>query len=71
MGSFELISSVRHVAIACHNFLYEQSGDIRFNSKKSVAQFLENRKFDVYYNNTGIDYVDDWIYGRNKIFGND
>jgi len=67
IGSFEKISRVKHVAISCHDFLYKRSGDIRFKSKKSVAQFLENRNFEVYYNNTGIDYVDDWIYGRNKI----
>jgi FkbM family methyltransferase len=71
ISSFEKISRVKHVAVSCHDFLYKRSGDTRFKSKKSVIEFLENRNFDIYYNRTGIDYVDDWIYGSNKMFGHE
>ncbi|HET7001752.1 MAG TPA: FkbM family methyltransferase [Puia sp.] len=64
--SFEKISRVKHVAIACHDFLYKRSGDKNFKTKKTIIRFLENRNFDVIGNETGIDYVDDWIYGSNK-----
>jgi FkbM family methyltransferase len=68
IGSFEKISKVKHVAISCHDFLYKRSGDENFKTKKTVIRFLENRNFDVTENNTGIDYVDDWIYGSNRMF---
>jgi len=71
IGSFEKISRVKHVAISCHDFLNERSGDVNFKTKKSVIQYLENRSFDIYYKRTGIDYVDDWIYGSNRIFDQD
>ena len=68
IDSFEKISKVKHVAISCHDFLYKRSGDKNFKTKKSVVRFLENRNFDVTGNKTGIDYVDDWIYGSNRMF---
>jgi len=71
ISSFEKISSVKHVAISCHDFLYNRSGDKNFKTKKSVIRFLENRNFDVAGSNTGIDYVDDWIYGSNRMFNRD
>jgi hypothetical protein len=71
IGSFEKISRVKHVAISCHDFLNERSGDVNFKTKKSVIQYVENRSFDIYYKRTGIDYVDDLIYGSNRIFDQD
>jgi FkbM family methyltransferase len=68
IGSFEKISKVKHVAISCHDFLYKRSGNKNFKTKKSVIRFLENRNFDITGNKTGIDYVDDWIYGSNRMF---
>jgi len=66
--AFEKISKVKHVAISCHDFLYKHSGNKNFKTKKSVIRFLEKRNFDVTGNKTGIDYVDDWIYGFNRMF---
>ena len=68
IDSFEKISNVKHVAISCHDFLYDRSGDRNFQTKKSVIRFLKNRNFDVTGNMTGIDYLDDWIYGSNRKF---
>jgi FkbM family methyltransferase len=68
IGSFEKISKVKHVAISCHDFLYRRSGNRNFKTKKSVILFLKNRNFEVSENYTGIDYVDDWIYGSNRMF---
>jgi FkbM family methyltransferase len=68
IDSFEKISSVKHVAISCHDFLYNRSGDENFKTKKTIIRFLKNRNFDVTGNDTGIDYVDDWIYGSNRKF---
>jgi FkbM family methyltransferase len=68
ISSFEKISRVKHVAISCHDFLYKRSGDKNFKTKNSVIRFLKNRNFDVTGNKTGIDYVDDWIYGSNRLY---
>jgi len=68
IDSFEKISKVKHVAISCHDFLYKRSGDKNFKTKKTIIRFLENRNFEVTGNQTGIDYIDDWIYGANRMF---
>jgi FkbM family methyltransferase len=68
IDSFEKISNVQHVAISCHDFLYNRSGDKNFQTKKSIIRFLKNRNFDITGNKTGVDYVDDWIYGSNRMF---
>jgi len=68
IDSFDKISSVKHVAISCHDFLYKRSGDVNFKTKKTIIRFLKNRNFDVTGNETGIDYIDDWIYGSNRKF---
>jgi len=68
IGSFDKISKVRNVAISCHDFLYKRSGDKNFKTKKTIIRFLKNRNFEVSGNETGIDYVDDWIYGSNRMF---
>lgn len=67
ISSFEKITRVKHVAISCHDFLYRRSGDENFKTKKTIIRFLENRNFAVCGNETGIDYVDDWVYGSNRI----
>lgn len=68
ISSFEKISKVKHVAISCHDFLYRRSGNKNFKTKKTVVRFLKNRNFDVTGNKTGIDYIDDWVYGSNRLF---
>jgi hypothetical protein len=68
IDSFEKISKVKHVAIACPDFLYKRSGDKNFKTKKSVIRFLENRNFAATGNETFIDYAADWIYGSNRMF---
>jgi hypothetical protein len=59
---------VKQVAISCHDFLYNRSGDNNFQTKKSIIRFLKNRNFDITGNKPGVDYIDDWIYGSNRRF---
>ena len=59
---------VKQIAISCHDFLYKRSRDKNFKTKETVIRFLENRNFAVVGNETGVDYVDDWIYGSNRKF---
>jgi hypothetical protein len=44
------------------NFFLSAMGILIFKTKKSIVRFLENRNFDVIGNDTGIDYLDNWIY---------
>jgi FkbM family methyltransferase len=66
ISKFESISRIRHVAIACHDFLTRRTGDPQFTSKEKVAAFLVANNFQIQSRDTGIDYIDDWIYGTNR-----
>lgn len=68
IARFSRIHSVRHVAIACHDFLTRRTGDLQFTSKEKVAAFLTANGFTIRSRNTGVDYIDDWIYGVNQRF---
>jgi FkbM family methyltransferase len=60
------MQKVRHVAIACHDFRFRKEGNEFFRTKDLVKQFLLSHGFDILERATGIDYLDDWIYGTNK-----
>jgi FkbM family methyltransferase len=66
VSQFTSISNFRHVAIACHDFLTKRTGDPQFTSKEQVAAFLTANNFSIRTRNTGIDYVDDWLFGVNN-----
>jgi FkbM family methyltransferase len=66
--NFESIRKVKHVAISCHDFLYKRNGDIHFKTREIVSSFLKDQHFDIHSKSTGVDYIDDWIYGTNKMY---
>jgi FkbM family methyltransferase len=66
--SFESIGKVKHVAISCHDFLYKRNGDLHFKTREIVSNFLKDHHFDIHSKSSGVDYVDDWIYGTNKLY---
>jgi FkbM family methyltransferase len=68
ISKFANISNTRRVAIACHDFLTRRSGDPQFTTKKKVSDFLTSNDFLIKSSNTGVDYIDDWVYGVNKKF---
>jgi FkbM family methyltransferase len=68
IAQFSSIVNVRHVAIACHDFLTRRTGDPRFTSKADVAGFLKANGFEIRSSTSGVDYIDDWIYGINTRF---
>lgn len=63
--NFQSIKIVKNIAISCHDFLANRANDDRFRTKESVTTFLLNNNFKIYNRNTGVDYLDDWIYGKN------
>jgi FkbM family methyltransferase len=66
--AFRNISKVQHVAISCHDFLGRRTGNPVFFTKEAVTGFLLQNQFEISSRNSGIDYQDDWIYGKNKLF---
>ncbi|HTS43347.1 MAG TPA: FkbM family methyltransferase [Puia sp.] len=66
--SFNNIKKVHYVAISCHDFLARQSGNNIFFTRNIVCEFLIKNNFVITSRNTGVDYIDDWIYGTNKDF---
>ena len=65
---FNRIKDVKNIAISSHDFLGNRTGDQSYFTKDLIIEFLEKNNFEYYYRNTGIDYVDGWIYAVNKQF---
>lgn len=63
---FRHIIRVKHIAISCHDFLGKRTGQMQFYTKQAVTDFLMKNNFTVNTRNTGIDYLDDWVFGINK-----
>ena len=63
--SKEYISRIRNVAIACHDFRYSENQNDFFVTRDYIKQFLLDNSFEIETRNTGIDCLDDWVYGRN------
>tara|TARA_Y100001970_G_C14258763_1_gene877779 strand:+ start:14149 stop:14988 length:840 start_codon:yes stop_codon:yes gene_type:complete len=67
---FNKIKVVKNIAISSHDFLGFRTGDSSYFTKDSIIDFLEKNNFEYYMRDTGIDYIDGWIYGINKEFIN-
>ena len=56
---------IRNVAIACHDFRYSENQNDFFVTKEYIMNYLKRNSFEIVTRNSGIDYKDDWVYGRN------
>ncbi len=61
------VSKIRHIAIACHDFRYHREDNEFYKTKELVISFFAKNGFDIQTRQTGIDYLDDWVYGTDKI----
>ncbi|HQV59851.1 MAG TPA: FkbM family methyltransferase [Chitinophagaceae bacterium] len=61
------VSKIRHIAIACHDFRYLREGNDFYKTKKLVIDFFTKNGFEISTRQTGIDYLDDWVFGTNKL----
>ncbi len=61
-GMRKAIKITKHIAVSCHDFLFDDDRQI----KQKMARFLEENNFDVFYNSTGHQVVDSWIYGTRR-----
>lgn len=61
-GMQEAIKITKHIAVSCHDFLFDDNRQI----KHKMTQFLKANNFDVFFNTTGNQVVDSWIYGTQR-----
>lgn len=59
-GMTESIHIINNIAISCHDFIFEHDTNIT----ETIANYFKEHGFKISYNNTGINYVDSWIYGK-------
>lgn len=61
-GMSDSIHIIENIAISCHDFIFEHDTQIT----KTIVDYFEHHNFKISYNNTGIQYIDSWIYGKKK-----
>lgn len=59
----EVFERVRNIAISCHDFRYRKEGFEFFRTKDLISDYFRRVGFQIQMQSTGVDYIDDWIYG--------
>jgi FkbM family methyltransferase len=59
----DYFKKIRNVAIACHDFRLKNESNEFFRTREQVKRALEENGFRVSQRQTGVDYLDDWLYG--------
>ena len=65
--TFSKIRQVKNIAISCHDFLYYREPsekNIQFLTSDIIKTFLIDNGFRIKERNSGIDYIDSYIYGK-------
>lgn len=63
---FDIFENIKNIAISCHDFRYRKEGLEFFRTKELISAFFQDRGYQINSQSTGIEYVDDWIYGVRK-----
>jgi FkbM family methyltransferase len=58
-----VFKSVKNIAISCHDFRYRKEGSDFFRTKEMILNYFSEAGFHLKQQSTGIDYIDDWVYG--------
>lgn len=67
-GMSASLPKIKHMAISCHDFLYERGGSEFFRTKDSVIRFLNANNFRIESQNSNLTMVDDYVYATNIKF---
>jgi FkbM family methyltransferase len=67
-GMQETWKKVKHVAISCHDFRFEQGESEFFKTKKIIVEALKAQGFTVKTQHSKNLMVDDYVYGTNPSF---
>lgn len=57
---------IHNVAIACHDFRFEEEDNEFFRTKQLVTDFLNTNGYETWSQQTGKRYIDDWVYGKKR-----
>lgn len=63
-GLAKHINIVENIAVSCHDFRSNRGEGGFYSTKSFVVSFLERNNFKLSFQSTGLDYVDDWVYGK-------
>ncbi|MDB5233368.1 MAG: FkbM family methyltransferase [Hymenobacter sp.] len=58
--------TIHNVAIACHDFRFEEEGNEFFRTKQLVTDYMEANGYETQSQHTGTRYIDDWVYGKKR-----
>lgn len=64
-GMIRSLDKVKHLAVSCHDFRYNQGESEFFRTKKLVTTFLLNHGFRILTQQSAVSMVDDYVYGVN------
>lgn len=64
--SKENLQKIKNVVISCHDFKYLRTGNEFYKTKEYVMNFLTSNGFEITHQQTGLGYIDDYVYGINK-----
>jgi len=59
-GMKESAKIIVNIAISCHDFLFNKKQNI----KNKVVLFLKENNFEIFYEDSGNEVLDSWIYGK-------
>ena len=62
----EVFKKIKNIAISCHDFRYRKEGVEFFRTKEIITAYFNELGFRIQSQSTGIEYIDDWIYGVRK-----
>lgn len=69
IANFKYINQVKNISISCHDFLFIRNNALEaenYCTFDRIKQFLIKNNFDIETRNTGVDYKDFYVYGKNK-----
>lgn len=58
--------NIKNVAISCHDFRFLNENNDFFQTKSIVIDYLKDNNYEIKFQETGIPYIDDWVYGAKR-----
>lgn len=62
-GMLKNLNRIKHLAISCHDFRFQQGESEFFKTKQIVIDFLTSNNFKISTQHTSVSMVDDYVYG--------
>ncbi len=67
LGLGRHIGQVRHMAVSCHDFLADQTGDNSYRTKAQVKELLKDERFSIKtFDDDRHDWARDYVFATNR-----